>query len=197
MDYLHIHSNAFIQYYVSNMIIHVNRNAAYLVSPKARSRIAGYFHLSDHPNITKRPKINGAILVEYKTLQHLVSSLAEEEVGGIFHNASTAIPICHIFWALNHPQPDTPLKTDNSTEAGFVYYNIHKKRSKSWDMRYHWLRDKQTQQQFNIFWEKGANNNADYCTKHHPTAHQRSERAKYIQDKLHECLHILSPARVS
>ena len=197
MDYLNTHPDAYIRYHASNMVLHVDSDAAYLVAPNARSRIAGYFHLSDHPNITKHPKLNGAVLVECKTLRHVVLSSAEAEVAGIFHNAGMAIPIRHILQALNHPQPPTPLKTDNSTATGFVYINIHQKRSKSWDMRYHWLRDKQTQQQFNIFWEKGVNNDADYFTKHHPTTHHRSQRAKYVQDKLRECLHILSPARVS
>ena len=191
MDYLYTYPNAFIRYYASDMILHVDSDAAYLVAPKARSRIAGYYHLSGHPNITKHPKRNGAILVECKTLRHVVSSSAEAEVAGIFHNATMAIPIRHILQALNHPQPATPLKTDNSTAAGFVYDNIHQKRSKSWDMRYHWLRDKQTQEQFNIFWARAINNDADYYTKHHPTKHHRAQRPKYVQDKLKECLHIL------
>ena len=91
------------------------------MTPNARSQVAGYFHLSDHPNITKYPKLNGAILVECKTLKRVVSSSAESEVAGIYHNARMAITIRHILKALNYPQPPTPLKTDNSTATGFVY----------------------------------------------------------------------------
>ena len=149
-----MYPNAFIQNYASDVVLHVDSKAAYLVAPKAHSRVSEYFHLSDHPNITKYPKLNGAILVECKILRHVVSSSAEEEVAGIFHNVGMVIPICHILQSLNHPPPPTPLKTDNSTAAGFAYNNIHQKRSKLWDMRYHWLHNKQTQQQFNIFWEK-------------------------------------------
>ena len=196
MDYLHTYPDAYIRYYASDMVLHVDSDAAYLVAPKARSRIAGYFHMSDHPNVSKRPKLNGAVLVECKTLRHVVSSSAEAEVAGIFHNATTAIPIRHILTVLGHPQPPTPLKTDNSTATGFVYDNIHQKRSKAWDMRYHWLRDRLTQQQFNIFWEKGVTNDADYFTKHHATSHHRAQRAKYVRDKLKECLNLLSLARV-
>ena len=174
------------------MILHIDSNATYLVAPKARSRVAGYFHMPDHPNTTKRPKLNGAVLVECKTLRHVVSSSAEAEVAGIFHNATTAIPIRRILTEIGHPQPPTPLKTDNSTASGFVYDNIHQKRSKAWDMRYYWLRDRQTQHQFNIFWEKGVNNDADYFTKHHATAHHHAQRAKYVRDKLQECLNLLS-----
>ena len=127
MDYLHTYPDAYVRYYASNMVLHVDSDAAYLVAPKAQSWVAGYFHLSDHPNITKHLKLNGAILVECKTL----SSSAESEVAGIYHNAGMAIPIRHILKALNHPQPPTPLKTDNSTATGFVYDNIHQKRSKA------------------------------------------------------------------
>ena len=126
------------------MVIHVDSNATYLVAPKARSRVAGYFHLSDHPNITKHPKLNSEILVECKTLRHVVSSSAEADIAGVFHNASMALPIHHFLTQLNHPQPPTPIKTDNSTTTGFVYDNIHQKRSKSWDMRYYWLHDRMT-----------------------------------------------------
>ena len=66
MDYLHTYPNAFIQYYASNMVLHVDSNTAYLVAPKARSRVAGNFHLSNHPNITKHPKLNGTILLNVK-----------------------------------------------------------------------------------------------------------------------------------
>ena len=127
MDYLNTHPHAYLRYHASDMVLHVDSDAAYLVAPKSRSRIAGYYYMSDHPNITKHPKMNGAILVECKNLRHVVSSSAEAEVAGIFHNAGMAVPIRHILKALNHPQPPTPLKTDNSTATGFIYNNIHEK----------------------------------------------------------------------
>ena len=95
------------------MVLHVESNAAYLVAPKARSRIARYFHLSEHPNKTNNPKINATIQVECKTLRHVVSSSAGAEVAGIFHNATMALTMHHMLAALGHPQPPTPLKTDN------------------------------------------------------------------------------------
>ena len=156
MDYLHTYPHAYLRYHASDMILHVDSDAAYLVAPKARSRIAGYFLLSDHPNITKHRKLNGAILVECKTLRHVVSSAAEAEVAGVFHNAGMALPIRHFLECLGHIQPPTPIKTDNSNATGFIYDNIHQRRSKTWDMRYYWLRDRSNQRQFNIYWDKGA-----------------------------------------
>ena len=183
MDYVNTYKEAYIRYKASDMVLHIDSDAAYLVAPKARSRVAGYFHLSDHPSKTQHPTLNGAIHVECKTLRHVVSSAAEAETGGVYHNAQTAIPIRIILQALNHPQPPTPIKTDNSTAHGFIHDNIHQKRSKSWDMRYYWLRDRKTQQQFLFFWDKGVNNEADYFTKHHPTKYHRHKRNRYVQDK--------------
>ena len=181
---MNTYPDAYIQYYASDMVLHVDSDAAYLVAPKVKSRVAGYFHLSGHPNIRKHPKLNRAIQVECKTLCHVVSSAEEVKVAGIFHNAGMALPIRYILQCLGHPQPPTPIKTNNFTAAGFVYNNIHQKRSKTWDMQYYWLPDRQTQLQFNIYWDKGINNDADYITKHHTTIHHRNTRKKYIRDKL-------------
>ena len=184
MDYVHTYPNAYIRFHASDMILNIDSDAAYLVAPKARSRVAGYYHLSSNPLISKHPTLNGAILVECKTLRHVVSSAAEAETGGVFHNAQVAIPIRILLQILGHPQPPTPIKTDNATTNGFIHDNIHQKRSKSWDMRYYWLRDRLAQQQFHFFWDKGTNNNADYHTKHHPTKHHRVMRPRYVLDKM-------------
>ena len=50
LDYIATYPNIFIYFYVSNMVLLVNSDAAYLVLPKAKSRIAGYYHLSNHPS---------------------------------------------------------------------------------------------------------------------------------------------------
>ena len=62
------------------------------------------------------------------------------------------------------------------------------KRSKSWDMNLHWLRDREQRKHFTIKWEKGKNNKGDYFTKHHPTIHHRKERQKYVRDVVN-CLY--------
>ena len=120
------------------MILHDNSDAAYLVQYNARRRIAGYCMLSSRPPLvpfTPKAKMNGSILTEFKTLRHVVASAAEEETGGLFHNGKTIIPISIAVEALGHPQPPTPLKTDNSTARDFVHKSMRQKKSKSWDMR--------------------------------------------------------------
>jgi hypothetical protein len=182
LDYAATYPTAYVRFYASDMELNIETDAAYLVMPKARSRIAGYYFLGNKPSSRPHPHLNGAILVECKTLKHVVASAAEAECGGVFHNAQMALPIRVILIALGHPQPPTPIKTDNSTARGFVYNNINQKKSKSWDMRYYWLRDRKAQRQFDLIWEKGENNNADYFTKHHATNYHKEMRPRYVRD---------------
>ena len=49
-------------------------------------------------------------------------------------------------------------------------------------MRYSWLRDRVTQQPFEIYWDKGINNWLYYFTNHHPIKYHRSIRSRYVQD---------------
>ena len=184
LDYCATYPNVYIRYHASPMVLSIDSDAAYLVAPEARSRIAGYFYLSKGRTQSMTPPLNGAVLVECKTLRHVVASAAEAEVAGIFHNAQIAVLVRRMLRALDHPQPPTPIKTDNSTANGFIHNNIHQKRSKSWDMRYYWLREKNLHKELQFFWEKGKTNDADYFTKHHPAKYHRMIRPKYIQDKI-------------
>ena len=52
MDYTAKYPDIFIRYCAIDMILHVDIDAAYLVAPKAKSCISGYFYLSDNPNCT-------------------------------------------------------------------------------------------------------------------------------------------------
>jgi hypothetical protein len=48
------------------------------------------------------------------------------------------------------------------------------------DMRFHWLRDRESQDQFKIYWWCGKTNLVDYFTKHHPPNHQTNVRAEFL-----------------
>ena len=178
LDYVATYPSAFLRYHASDMVLSIDSDAAYLVEPQARSRVAGYFQLNSQPRF-----VNGALLIECKTLRHVVASSAEAETAGLFHNAQVAIPIRYMLNQLGHQQPATPLKTDNRTATSFVHNNLTQKRSKSWDMRYYWLRDKEATQQFTIYWDKGTNNHADYYTKHHPVKIHKTLRPCYVLDR--------------
>jgi hypothetical protein len=43
---------------------------------------------------------------------------------------------------MGHPQPQTPMQTNNLTAEGVINSNIQPKQTKAMDMRYHWLRNR-------------------------------------------------------
>jgi hypothetical protein len=183
LDYAATYPLAIIRYHASDMALHTDTDAAFLVLPNARSRYAGHYILSDTPPplpAKPNPKPNGPILMVCKTIRGVVTSAAESETAGIYGNGQETIAVRIALHALGHPQSATPLKTDNSTSYSLVHANIKQRRSKTWDMRWNWLRDKQTHKQLRIWWDKGVNNDADYFTKHHPPSHHILMRPKYV-----------------
>ena len=48
------------------------------------------------------------------------------------------------------------------------------------DMRFHWLRDRECQQQFRMYWRPGKLNYADYWTKHNPAKHHQQVRKECL-----------------
>ena len=120
LNYAAIYPNVLLRFHASNMILSINSSdAAYLVAPKAYGRVAGHFTLGINPSSP-----SGHTLVECKTLWRVVASSAEAEVAGVFHNAQVAIPIRYIVTAIGHPQPPTPIKTDNRPVVPFANNNI-------------------------------------------------------------------------
>ena len=72
------------------------------------------------------------------------------------------------------------MKTNNMTAKGILTGTIKQKRSKAIDIQFYWLKDRQEQGQFDITWEPGKHNLADYPTKHHAASHHRIVRGIYL-----------------
>ena len=109
-------------------------------------------------------------------------SATETQIGVLFHDACVALPLWHLLSYIGHPQPSALITKRSSTVHHFVYDNIHKKRSKSWDMRFYWLRYCANQKQFVVKWASGKTNLADYYTKHHTIPHHKKMRTLYNLD---------------
>ena len=95
LDYQATYPQAKLRFYSGNMKLHIESDAAYLVLPGVKSRIAGYFylHLSPHPNKSYPKGYNTPVHVKCLTIKDVVSSAAEAECGGLFYNCCTAIGI--------------------------------------------------------------------------------------------------------
>ena len=141
LDYAACNPKAKIIYRASNMVIQSDSDAAYLVCPEARSRAGGYTFVGDKHNTS----FNGPITVLAKVIKHVMSSAAEAEVIAVFMIAQELIPLRLCLEELGHPQPPTPIKTDNSTAVGIVNNTIKRQRSHAMEMRYFWLLDQQMQ----------------------------------------------------
>ena len=87
--------------------------------------------------------------------------------------------------ALGHQQQPIPIRTDNATAASFCNDTLKQKRSKTWNMRWYWLKDRVKQGHFIIYWDKGVNNLADYHTKHFPPYYHQKVRPTYILKGFH------------
>jgi hypothetical protein len=106
-------------------------NALYLPKTKARSWAGGHFFVS---NNTAEPPNNGAVLTIAQIIKAVMSSAAEAKVGALYINCREAVPACHTLKFMGHPQPPTPMQTDNTTALGVVNNTIIKE-LKAMDMK--------------------------------------------------------------
>jgi hypothetical protein len=81
---------------------------------------------------------------------------------------------------MGHPQPMTPIQTDNSAAHGVATKIVAPRRLKAMDMRFWWLRDRKSQKQFRFYWRPGNFNLGDYFTKHHPGIHHINMQKKFL-----------------
>jgi hypothetical protein len=181
LDYIATQDEAVLTYNACDMVLAIHSDASYLSEPAARSRTGGHFFLSSNAEI---PPNNGAVLNIAHIIKHVMASATEAELAALYIMARGAVFIRIILEELGHTQPATPLQTDNSTAEGVVNGKIQPKRTKAMDMRFHWLRDRECQEQFRIYWRPGKLNYADYWTKHHPAAHHQHIRQEFVTPQL-------------
>jgi hypothetical protein len=84
--------------------------------------------LSANDNI---PTNNGAVLNISQIIRAVMSSTAEAKLGALFINAKTAVSMRHTLKELGHPQPQTPIQTDNKTVNNLLTNKIMPKALKA------------------------------------------------------------------
>ena len=177
LDYAATNPIAIVTYHASDMVLAIHSDASYLSEAKARSRAGGHFFMSSDIPI---PANNGAVHTVAQIIKSVMSSATEAEIGAMYINAREAVPARKALLEMGHPQPRTPMQTDNAAAHMVVTNNVQPKRTKAMDMRYHWLRDRSAQHQFRYFWRPGPTNNGDYHTKHHPGSHHVNMRGVFL-----------------
>ena len=171
-----------VVYHASDMIYYQPSDASYLGESHARSRAGGIGFLGNShiPHTTPTTPINGMLTTRSSILDVVVSSAAEAELGALFENMRDGTSIRSILENFGYPQPITPIQTDNACAHGIANDTVKLKRSKAFDMRYHWVRDRVKQGQFYVYWRRGGHNLADYLTKDHPAKHHRAMRPFFV-----------------
>ena len=134
--------DATIVYYPSDMLLEIFADASYNSEKNARSRGGGFFHCA---RANEPTFINGPILCVSTLIPTVVSSASEAEYATLFLNGKLAIPLRQILTDMNCLQGRTRMITDNATAEKIANGTCALKRSKSIDMRYHWLRQRCTE----------------------------------------------------
>ena len=133
LDYVATSPNTILRFHTSDMVLHMDSDAAYLAMPKARSRIAGHYYLSGHPfhiPVDGQRKPNAPILTECCTLRYVVTSAAEAETGGIFITREPPSPFVKpLLRSTIHNQqlPSKPI----TPQRKILLQKIHNKRNPS------------------------------------------------------------------
>ena len=178
LDYAATKEPAVTTYRASDMVLAIHSDAGYLNEEGARSRAGGHHFLSEN---VASPSNNGAIYNEASIIKAVMSSAAEAEIGALYTNARKGVEERNILKEMGHPQPPTPVQTDNSTAEGIINLRVQPKRTKAMDMRFHWLRDRGVnQKQFRFYWRPGTLQRGDYWTKHHSPSHHRQIRGEIL-----------------
>ena len=183
LDYVATHPNAKIRYTASPMILHIHSDASYLTAAKARSRAGGHFFLST--DATKNAPYNGPIHSLAKIIKNVMASAAESELGALFMNSQEGIPVRNTLTELGHKQPPTPLRIDNKTAQGIATMTCKPQKTKSMDMKFHWVKDREAQGHYNYYWAPGKINLGDYYTKHHPKIYHQIMRRFILNSAKH------------
>ena len=115
-----------------------------------------------------------------EVIKGVMDSAAEAEVAAIHLNAKEAVAIRQHLEEMGHPQPATRIRTDNATTKGFVNNSTKQKRSRTFNRRFWWLKDRESALQFQVIWDAGICNLADCPTKHHSAQHHKLVRPIYL-----------------
>ena len=108
LNYMVTNPNAIVHFWASDMVLNVHSDASYRFTPKARSRVGGYFFLGSLPKHGQPIQLNGTIHVTCTILKHVAASASEAELGALFHNTQQAKIIRLTLQEMGHPRPATP-----------------------------------------------------------------------------------------
>jgi len=160
LGYLRRHPDHGITYKASDMQLRIISDASFNSRPFGRSVAGGIMSLGHG--------INGSIVAISTLIDVVVASAYEAELAAVFINMQRGEWLRIILNALGYPQGTTQIVTDNAVAVAFANDTCKQTRSKSVDLRFHWVRDRCRQRHYSVEYVKGSNNAADFHTKAQP-----------------------------
>ena len=110
LDYGISQEEAVVTYHAGDIVFACHSDALYLSESKAHSRARGNFPLS---NNTLMPANNGVVLNVAKIIETVMTSAVEAKIWAMFINAREVVPQQMTLVEIGHPQPITPMQTEN------------------------------------------------------------------------------------
>ena len=179
LNYAATWPDATVTYRPSDMKLRIFSDASY----NSEAGAGGHYDLISATQDPYQQPLNGHILVTSQMVDCVVSSAAEAEYAALFMNGKEGKILRQTLCDLGYQQEATPIYTDNACALGIVNETINMKKSKTMDMRFHWIKDQRKQGTYVIEWQPGPDNYADYFTKEHPVSHHKKMRFKYLTKK--------------
>ena len=134
------HSEATVQFHTSDMVLNIHSDASFLSEANAYSRACRHFFMGWKADPTKPIKLNGAYFTLCAILRFVVASTAEAKLGALYLNCKQATIFRLTLEEMGHPQPPTPIHSDNSTAVGIANNTVKRRWSRSMEMRFFGLR---------------------------------------------------------
>ena len=178
LGYAAANPHATLVFKASDMRLHVGVDGSHLSRPNSRSVAGAFFFVGDTSDPTI---INGPVECMSTVIPVVTASAGETEYASLFMAAQKACPLRQTLYDLGYPQPATLIPVDNTCAVGLANDVVKSRRSKSVDMRLHWIRDRVKQGQFKVIWREGQLNLADFFTKPLPTKAFRRLRHFFVR----------------
>ena len=144
LDYCATHPNSVVRFMNSDIILAIHSDTSYLYEPESKSRAAGHFYMSKNKDEIFN---NGAVMKLSNIIKHTIDSASEAETAALFYNCKAAIPLRLTLEEMRHPQPKTPVTSENTAALGLIKKIMIPKSAKSYDIRFNFLKYRQVQNQ--------------------------------------------------
>ena len=177
LQYANKWPNATMRVRASNMKLVCHSDGSYLSESEARSRAGGILFLGDCED---NDAPNAPVCFLSVIIKTVVTSATATEYAAAFIVGQAAISIINTLTDLGYPQSKTEIFCDNLCAVGIANNSFNLKRTKTIDMRYHWIRDQVKLRVLKKNWKAGKLNLADFFTKAHPVKHHLEIRWKYV-----------------